>query len=47
MSAADLAQWVSRRFQAVLFDFDGTLVNSTSAVERSWRQWVHEFGVEA
>lgn len=34
------------RFQAVLFDMDGTLVDSTAAVERCWRAWAREHGVD-
>ncbi|GAB3136347.1 HAD family hydrolase [Marisediminicola antarctica] len=33
-------------FDAVLFDMDGTLIDSTPAVERSWLQWAGEYGVE-
>ena len=29
----------------MLFDLDGTLVDSTAAVERCWRRWAAEFGV--
>lgn len=32
-------------FDAVLFDLDGTLVNSVPAVERSWRTWAIEEGI--
>lgn len=32
---------------AVLFDIDGTLVNSTPAVERTWRVWASRRGVSA
>ena len=35
------------QFAAVLFDMDGTLVDSDAAVERSWRAWAREYGVEA
>jgi sugar-phosphatase len=35
-----------RAFAAVLFDMDGTLVDSTPAVGRSWRRWAQEFGVQ-
>ena len=34
-----------RSYAAVLFDMDGTLVDSTPAVERCWRRWGVEFGV--
>lgn len=36
-----------RRFAAVLFDMDGTLIDSTPAVERSWAQWFTERGFAA
>lgn len=32
---------------ALLLDADGTLVDSTAAVERTWRVWAAEYGVEA
>jgi len=31
---------------AVLFDMDGTLVDSDAAVERAWRTWATEFGAD-
>jgi len=31
---------------AVLFDMDGTLVDSDAAVERAWRTWAAEHGVD-
>ena len=34
------------RYAAVLFDLDGTLVDSIAAVERSWRLWAGEYGVD-
>lgn len=34
-----------RRFDAVLFDMDGTLIDSTPAVERSWATWSVEYGL--
>ncbi len=34
-------------FAAVLFDMDGTLVDSTESVQRSWLHWAGEFGVPA
>ena len=33
-------------FDAVLFDMDGTLVDSTPAVTRSWLRWAGEEGVD-
>ncbi|SDF78662.1 sugar-phosphatase [Lentzea fradiae] len=33
-------------FDAVLFDLDGTLIDSTAAVRRAWRRWAEEEGVE-
>ena len=35
-----------RTFAAVLFDMDGTLVDSTAVVNRSWATWAEEFGVD-
>lgn len=43
---ARLADLPSRTFAAVLFDLDGTLVDSTAAVGRSWLRWTEEFGVD-
>ncbi|MEV4707414.1 HAD-IA family hydrolase [Actinoplanes sp. NPDC049316] len=33
--------------EAVLFDMDGTLVDSDAAVERAWRVWAHEHEADA
>ncbi|MDV7105092.1 HAD-IA family hydrolase [Vibrio sp. TH_r3] len=30
---------ISIKFKAVLFDLDGTLINSHASVERAWRKW--------
>jgi sugar-phosphatase len=35
-----------RRFAAVLFDLDGTLIDSTPAVLRSWDRWARERGLD-
>ena len=32
--------------EAVLFDMDGTLVDSDAAVERAWRVWAGEYGAD-
>ncbi|WP_229276205.1 HAD-IA family hydrolase [Agromyces kandeliae] len=34
-----------RTFDAVLFDLDGTLVDSTASVARSWRRFAEHYGV--
>lgn len=36
-----------RRPDAVLFDMDGTLVDSDAAVERGWVRWGEEYGIDA
>ncbi len=36
---------MDRVFEAVLFDMDGTLIDSTAAVTRSWARWAVEFEV--
>lgn len=33
--------------RAVLFDMDGTLVDSTAVIERIWRRWARRHGVDA
>ena len=35
-----------RRFAAVIFDNDGTLVDSTGSVVRSWVRWAQEYDVD-
>ncbi|QBI54311.1 HAD-IA family hydrolase [Streptomonospora litoralis] len=32
--------------QALLFDMDGTLVDSGPAIEASWAQWIGEYGID-
>lgn len=44
MSSGD-ALFGGRDFAAVIFDMDGTLIDSTPAVNRSWTTWATEFGV--
>jgi len=41
-----LAALADLRFDAVLFDLDGTLVDSTAAVRRSWLSWAEAEGVD-
>lgn len=36
-----------REFEAVVFDMDGTLIDSTPAVVRSWTRWAEEHDVTA
>lgn len=36
-----------RVFAAVLFDLDSTLVDSSAAVDRSWRRWAAEYNLTA
>jgi sugar-phosphatase len=38
---------IGRVFAGVLFDMDGTLVDSTKAVSRSWQRWADEMGFGA
>lgn len=40
-------QLFEQRFDAVLFDLDGTLVDSTASVNRSWRRFAEHYGVSA
>lgn len=44
---ADLGPLLGRTFDAVIFDMDGTLINSWPAVERSWATWATRFGIKA
>ena len=34
------------RAEAVLFDLDGTLVDTTVVVERTWRAWAARYGID-
>lgn len=38
---------MGRQFAGVIFDMDGTLVDSTPAIVRSWTTWAMEFGITA
>ena len=44
-AAASLGPLAGRVFAAVLFDLDGTLVDSTPAVVRSWSGWARDRGL--
>lgn len=39
------AAFAGRTFDAVLFDMDGTLIDSVPAVDRNWRRWAAEHGL--
>jgi mannitol-1-/sugar-/sorbitol-6-phosphatase len=41
----ELGRLADRVFEAVIFDLDGTLIDSTPAVLRSWATWVREHGL--
>ncbi len=41
-----LGELTRRRFAAVLFDLDGTLIDSTPAVLRAWHRWSTEHGYD-
>ena len=45
-SLHDLSALEPLVFDAVLFDMDGTLIDSTPSVERSWVTWALEHGVD-
>ncbi len=38
-------QLTGRRFAAVIFDLDGTLIDSHPAIARVWTTWLAEFGI--
>jgi mannitol-1-/sugar-/sorbitol-6-phosphatase len=38
---------LERVYDKVIFDMDGTLVDSRTAVERAWRKWAQKHGVSA
>jgi sugar-phosphatase len=41
----DLRDVLAETFDAVLFDMDGTLLDSAASVVRSWTRWAGEYGV--
>ena len=43
--AVSLGRLAERVFDAVLFDMDGTLIDSTPAVVRAWNMWAAEHGL--
>ncbi|MEI2777278.1 MAG: HAD-IA family hydrolase [Tetrasphaera sp.] len=44
--SADLGRLLKRTYAAVLFDMDGTLIDSAPSVLRSWTIWSGEFGID-
>lgn len=40
-----MASLLERTFAGVIFDMDGTLIDSNPAVARAWLRWAEEFGV--
>lgn len=46
VSDGALAGLAGRTFGGVIFDMDGTLVDSTPAVVRSWVTWAEELGID-
>lgn len=46
IAPADAAM-AAKPFQAILFDLDGTLIDSTGPTERAWFRWAREEGLES
>lgn len=47
MGEVGLGMLAGSVFEAVIFDMDGTLIDSTPAVERSWTTWAIEYELTA
>jgi mannitol-1-/sugar-/sorbitol-6-phosphatase len=43
--AVNLGRLADEAFEAVIFDLDGTLIDSTPAVVRAWNTWASEYGL--
>jgi mannitol-1-/sugar-/sorbitol-6-phosphatase len=43
--AVNLGRLADEAFEAVIFDLDGTLIDSTPAVVRAWKTWASEYGL--
>lgn len=41
----NLGRLADEAFEAVIFDLDGTLIDSTPAVVRAWNTWASEYGL--
>ena len=46
LTPAGLDTLTGRTFAAVLFDLDGTLIDSTPSVMRSWLSWAGHYGID-
>jgi len=46
LDTRELSPLAGRAFAAVLFDLDGTLIDSTASVDRVWGRWAREYGID-
>jgi mannitol-1-/sugar-/sorbitol-6-phosphatase len=46
MATSPMLQFRGTTYAAFLFDMDGTLLDSSAVVERTWRQWANQHGVD-